>query len=73
MVEVRYIGIHDCVTLDLPLGGEVDVKRGDVLKTSDAHARSLCEQVNNWELVASAKAGSPTKPKNEPAAPDKEE
>ena len=67
MANVRYVGPHDAVVVALPLGGEDVVARGDVLKTSDEHAASLCEQVNNWErVVAESKLASPAKKPVEP-------
>jgi len=55
MPKVRYVGRHDAVDVELPLGGEATVERGEVLETSFDHANGLLAQGVEWEPVADEK------------------
>jgi hypothetical protein len=51
MATVRYVGRHDGVEVELPLGGFAVVMRGDTLSTSTDQAEALLMAGIEWELV----------------------
>lgn len=57
--EVRYIGMFAEVVV--PKADSVWVKKGDTITVPAELAASLCEQVNNWELVKTPKPTSKKK------------
>ena len=62
MKQIRYVGpLGAGVDVYLPDGRVVAVPHGEVLKTSDEHAKSLLEQEGEWEPVADKAAGKPGK------------
>jgi hypothetical protein len=55
MAKVKYVGRHDAVEVELPLGGFAIVERGQDLETSHDHAASLLLAGIEWERVADEK------------------
>lgn len=52
MAKVKYIGIHDEVTLELPSGERVTVKNGDTIETTPEQAGALIKTTSSmWEHV----------------------
>lgn len=51
-MRLIYTGPHDAVRVLLPGGGETTIRGGDVLDTTDTHARALLEQEPNWRPPA---------------------
>lgn len=55
MAVVRYIGPF-AEGVDINVDGKWrQVPQGGTLEVSDADAKSLCEQVGNWEMVPAKK------------------
>lgn len=64
MATVKYIGIF-AEGVDIQVDGRWQkVPHGGTLEVSDADAKSLCEQVDNWQAVAEkkSKADAPKSP-----------
>lgn len=55
-MKLVYIGPHEAVTVPLPLGGEVQAKRGEEVTLPDSLAARLLEQSSNWERAKGVKA-----------------
>lgn len=58
MAQVKYVGIHDAVEIELPSGARVLAARGEPIETTAEHAGALVSTTSGmWELVKSTKAG----------------
>lgn len=56
-MQVKYIGIHDAVELDLPSGARAVVKKGEAVETTSEHAGALVNTTSDsWELVGGKKS-----------------
>lgn len=49
MAKIIYVGMFDAVDVDLPTGGHVTCKNGEVSNLPDSLAKSLLEQKENWK------------------------